>query len=133
VFALNTEGTNFGALKFFTAPKDGARPQGSLLLASDGGFYGITAGGGSGGAGTIFALFPNPRSWLKPPALQTDKTLQLQAVATADTPFRLQFTPTLIKPLWQDLITNISTTLGALEFTNTPMSTADGYYLLASP
>jgi uncharacterized repeat protein (TIGR03803 family) len=37
---------------------DGAYPQGPLRLASDGNFYGVTSGGGTGGAGTIFRISP---------------------------------------------------------------------------
>ena len=59
VFALNTDGTGFRILHTFTATTsgtniDGAHPLGRLLLSGNT-LYG-TAGGGSSGIGTIFAV-----------------------------------------------------------------------------
>ena len=38
---------------------DGVQPQTSLILASDGNFYGTTTAGGAGGAGTLFRITPD--------------------------------------------------------------------------
>jgi uncharacterized repeat protein (TIGR03803 family) len=58
VFAVNTDGTGFTNLHSFTAlsddTNDGAGPSGGLILSGNT-LYG-TAGGGSLGAGTIFAI-----------------------------------------------------------------------------
>jgi uncharacterized repeat protein (TIGR03803 family) len=59
VFKLNTDGTNYSQIHEFTKNSaDGYSPGTSLLLGSDGIFYGTTALGGTNGQGTIFKLWP---------------------------------------------------------------------------
>jgi uncharacterized repeat protein (TIGR03803 family) len=48
---------NFGVVYAFTGTTDGASPYAGLLRASDGSFYGTSAGGGVSGAGTIFRVW----------------------------------------------------------------------------
>jgi uncharacterized repeat protein (TIGR03803 family) len=53
----------FTNLYFFTGAADGAGPQGTLVVGSDGSFYGTTSGGGTnntptGGNGTVFNFSP---------------------------------------------------------------------------
>ena len=62
VFALNTDGTALARLHSFTAltgpdytNRDGARPQGCLILSSNT-LYGTASGGGRFGGGTVFSL-----------------------------------------------------------------------------
>jgi uncharacterized repeat protein (TIGR03803 family) len=65
VFSLNINNTNFTVLHSFTAAhydanfnltnSDGANPYGRLLLSGDM-LYGTASGGGTGGAGTVFAV-----------------------------------------------------------------------------
>jgi uncharacterized repeat protein (TIGR03803 family) len=55
VFAINTDGTGFTNLYAFTGGSDGGYPEAGLILSSNF-LYGTTAGGGSSGAGTVFAL-----------------------------------------------------------------------------
>ena len=60
VFAVNTDGTGFTNLHNFTAltsntNSDGAGPYAGLVLSGNM-LYGTAAGGGSSGAGTVFAL-----------------------------------------------------------------------------
>ena len=60
IFAMNTDGTGFTNLYVFTqlnqnTNSDGAYPDAALISYS-GTLYGTTAGGGSGGSGTVFAL-----------------------------------------------------------------------------
>ena len=72
VFALNTDGSNFGVVYTFTAGNydpnlppvgnnltnsDGAVPQAGLILSGDI-LYGTTSAGGTGGNGTLFSLTP---------------------------------------------------------------------------
>lgn len=59
VFRISPDGATFEVLHQFNG-NDGARPQGELLLASDGKLYGTTEGGGvtsSGAASTLGTLF----------------------------------------------------------------------------
>jgi uncharacterized repeat protein (TIGR03803 family) len=66
VFAVNTNGTGFTVLHTFAATtvpypytnSGGANPHGGLLLAGST-LYGTTLWGGSGGAGTVFAINTN--------------------------------------------------------------------------
>jgi uncharacterized repeat protein (TIGR03803 family) len=45
------------------AGSDGQYPQSALTCGSNGEFYGVTVGGGPGGAGAIFELAPPTTSW----------------------------------------------------------------------
>jgi uncharacterized repeat protein (TIGR03803 family) len=55
VFAINTNGTSFTNLHSFNYVSDGANPQAGLILLG-GTLYGTAYGGGSSGAGTVFAV-----------------------------------------------------------------------------
>jgi uncharacterized repeat protein (TIGR03803 family) len=59
LFRLNSDGTAFSLLKSFSSGPDissgGGYPQARLLRGADGKLYG-TAGGGTGGSGTVFKL-----------------------------------------------------------------------------
>ncbi|MFI5220471.1 MAG: choice-of-anchor tandem repeat GloVer-containing protein [Bacteroidia bacterium] len=57
LYTINTNGTGFNALHHFQPP-DGFTPQGLLLLASDGNFYGTCYDGGSFSSCTIFKYNP---------------------------------------------------------------------------
>ncbi len=46
----------FTVLRSLTSATDGSVPEGKLLLATDGAFYGTTSAGGTSGGGTIFRL-----------------------------------------------------------------------------
>jgi len=132
-FKLKTDGSGFEPLKLFIADPDGATPQGKLLLASNGGLYGITGAGGNTGSGTIFALSSQPRSWFRTSVSQQNNGLLLHAIATAATTFRLQSTATLAQPVWNDLATNVSNILGMVDFTNLAMHNSAGFYRLVTP
>ena len=66
VFALNTDGTGFTNLHYFTASSansygaytnsDGGYPRGNVIISGNT-LYGTTYEGGSGGSGTVFALY----------------------------------------------------------------------------
>jgi uncharacterized repeat protein (TIGR03803 family) len=58
VFAINTNGTGFTNLHSFTYVSDGANPQAGLILSGNT-LYGTASSGGSGGAGTVFAVNTN--------------------------------------------------------------------------
>ncbi|RDC63661.1 choice-of-anchor tandem repeat GloVer-containing protein [Adhaeribacter pallidiroseus] len=55
-FSLKTNGSHFSVHKTFT--KLGSKPQGELIQAKDGNFYGMTSGGGAATFGTIFKMTP---------------------------------------------------------------------------
>ena len=54
IFRLSTNGV-YTNLYQFSGPIDGANPQGGLLAASDGLFYGVTSAGGGDTNGTLFS------------------------------------------------------------------------------
>ena len=57
IFRFNPSTDSIQSLYIFTGGSDGTSPQASLLLASDGNFYGTTLGGANG-YGTIFQFNP---------------------------------------------------------------------------
>jgi uncharacterized repeat protein (TIGR03803 family) len=56
IFKIKKDGSTFTVLHNFSSATEGDRPQGDLIQASDGNFYGTCYGGGSGGVGTIFKM-----------------------------------------------------------------------------
>jgi uncharacterized repeat protein (TIGR03803 family) len=59
IFRMNTDGSGFEVVKTLDHPWDGIAPGGSLLLASDGHFYGITSGGGAFSRGVAYRMTAN--------------------------------------------------------------------------
>lgn len=57
VFRITASGTET-VLYSFAGGADGSQPGGSLIQASDGNFYGMTAAGGTGNNGTVFKIAP---------------------------------------------------------------------------
>ncbi|TKK69338.1 T9SS type A sorting domain-containing protein [Ilyomonas limi] len=57
IFKISTSGA-FSVIKNFNYSTDGAHPNGHLVLASDGNYYGTTYSGGANSAGTIYKLTP---------------------------------------------------------------------------
>lgn len=58
LFRITSTG-NITILKNFNLTVDGGYPKGSLLLASDGNFYGLTSGGSINNGGAIFKITPS--------------------------------------------------------------------------
>ena len=56
IFRINADGTGMSTLYSFTGGNDGGSPYGSLILGSDGFFYGMSLRYGASGAGTIFKI-----------------------------------------------------------------------------
>ncbi|HEX3798730.1 MAG TPA: choice-of-anchor tandem repeat GloVer-containing protein [Verrucomicrobiae bacterium] len=57
VYKMNTDGSGYTVLHSFSGNQvDGTRPEGKLLLASDGRLYGTTYNGGTYNLGTIFGM-----------------------------------------------------------------------------
>ncbi len=59
IFKLTASGTETVLYSFNNMTEDGQSPDGSLVQASDGNFYGETGGGGTFGYGTVFELTPS--------------------------------------------------------------------------
>ena len=57
VYTISPGGA-FNVLHTFIGGADGVVPQAGVVQASDGNFYGTTAGGGESGAGTVFKITP---------------------------------------------------------------------------
>ena len=58
VFSLNANGGAFTTLNTFTGSDQGRMPEGGLVQARDGNFYGTTYTGGGGGYGTLYQVVP---------------------------------------------------------------------------
>ncbi len=59
IFSLNANGSGFTTLNTFTQSNQGTTPEGGIVQARDGNFYGTTYTGGSGGAGTLYQMIPS--------------------------------------------------------------------------
>lgn len=59
VFKITPGGTLTKLYTFGTISTDGANPRSSLVLATDGNFYGTTVAGGATGDGTVFRITPS--------------------------------------------------------------------------
>ncbi len=64
IFHFDPSSSTYTKLKDF-ANTDGANPYGSLIQASDGKLYGMTANGGSSNAGVIFSFDPSTSTYIK--------------------------------------------------------------------
>jgi uncharacterized repeat protein (TIGR03803 family) len=58
LFRITPGGTETVLYSFAGGTADGANPEGSLIQANDGNFYGMTQGGGAQNAGTLFEITP---------------------------------------------------------------------------
>lgn len=58
VFRIAGDGSDFAVLTSFSGPVDGVNPEGGLVQARDGLFYGTTYSGGVNGYGTLYQLTP---------------------------------------------------------------------------
>lgn len=58
VFKITPGGTESVVYSFAGGTADGAWPQGPLIQASDGNFYGVTASGGASGNGVVYKITP---------------------------------------------------------------------------
>ena len=66
IYKTNISGTDYAVQKVFTdAVNDGHFPTGTLVLASNGKLYGMTAYGGENNAGVIFEIDPANRAFRK--------------------------------------------------------------------
>jgi uncharacterized repeat protein (TIGR03803 family) len=86
VFKISSAGT-LTTLWNFTGGVDGANPQAGLIEGSVSNFYGTTAGGGSGNAGTVFTLVQPCTYSLSPtyvtvPAIALSNTFTVTASST---------------------------------------------------
>lgn len=133
VFKLDVTGTNFTVLKVFGVSPDGETPQGSLLLASDGGIYGATSAGGDGGYGTLYALFADARSWFNNLTVNTNGSTTVCAVGSVGSTFRIQCTTNLSEPAWNDIGTNAANSIGQLNFNIIDATTSVRLYRLVTP
>lgn len=59
VFRITPTGTETVLYSFAGGTTDGSTPQGSLIQASDGNFYGTTVSGGANNVGTVFKITPD--------------------------------------------------------------------------
>ena len=59
IFSLNANGGNFTTLNTFTQSNQGTTPEGGIVQARDGNFYGTTYTGGSGAYGTLYQMVPS--------------------------------------------------------------------------
>jgi uncharacterized repeat protein (TIGR03803 family) len=117
VFKINTNGT-LAALYSFTGGNDGGSPAAGLVLGSDGSFYGTTAAGGEGAAGTVFRLSVGPAAPVFESAMLSNGMLVLTWSTEAGGNYQLQFTSNLNSRAWTDLGGALAATGATLGVTN---------------
>jgi uncharacterized repeat protein (TIGR03803 family) len=145
VFAINTNGTGFQNLYFFTAlstnyytggtNSDGALPESSLILSGNI-LYGTAAYGGRSGNGTIFSI--NLALNIKTNGLAASQLsggiAQLTYLGTPGAKFALDWAHLFATPTtWTPLATNTTTPNGYLIFTNTASGSNDFYRIRSVP
>jgi uncharacterized repeat protein (TIGR03803 family) len=59
IFSITPGGGDFDVLNTFTQSDQGYQPEGGLVQASDGNFYGATSEGGANGYGTLYQVIPS--------------------------------------------------------------------------
>ena len=59
IFRLGLGGGSFAVLNTFTQSNQGTTPEGGIVQAQDGNFYGTTSTGGNGGYGTLYQCVPS--------------------------------------------------------------------------
>jgi uncharacterized repeat protein (TIGR03803 family) len=134
VFGLRQDGNNFEILRHFTGRHgDGAAPRASVIQAKDGTLYGTTAEGGDLNLGTVFALFPEPRSWITGWEAASNSIQTIIARGAANVSFGLQLTTNLEAAQWLTITTNTADAIGIVEFTKLPAETPQLFYRLVVP
>jgi uncharacterized repeat protein (TIGR03803 family) len=134
VFQINPDGSGHTILRAFTYNDgDGHSPRGNVIQSQDGALYGTTDEGGDLLGGTVFALFPEPRSWFTGWTASSSAITSCSAAGAADTLFYLQATTNLTATNWWTVATNQASPLGALTFTNLPAEWPALFYRLAAP
>ena len=130
VFRITTTGA-LSTLYSFTGGNDGAQPFAGLVQGSDGNFYGTTAYGGQGGAGTVFKLTVVPEFQA---VTIINHTLSLTWSTEAGGTYQLQYNSDFRSSNWTDLgsaVTAAGATLSATDsVTNAPQRF---YRLVISP
>jgi uncharacterized repeat protein (TIGR03803 family) len=117
VFKLATGGSLTTLVSFNNT--NGAYPQGGLVQASDGSFYGTTANGGASGNGTVFRFrITAPLSPIIESVTQAGGTLTLTWSAVAGEKYQLQY-----KTDWKD--NGWSSLGGTVTATNTTLTASD--------
>jgi uncharacterized repeat protein (TIGR03803 family) len=119
VFRISTIGA-LTTLYSFTGGNDGAQPFAGLVQGSDGNFYGTTAYGGQGGAGTVFKLTVVPE--FQTMSL-TNHTLSLTWSTEAGGTYQLQYNSDLTSSNWTNL-GSVITAAGATLITTDSVTNA---------
>ena len=99
VFAVNADGTGFTTLHSFNGGKDGANPQGALILSSNT-LYGTARAGGLDSEGTVFSLSFRPQLTIIPSETNLILTWPTNYAGFDYTGYTLESTTNLVSPVW---------------------------------
>jgi uncharacterized repeat protein (TIGR03803 family) len=117
LFRVSTNGA-LSVLYGFADGDDGANPNGGLVQASDGNFYGTTTSGGEYGWGTVFRLSVGPRQPVFQAIAQTNGSITLTWLSAPGARYQLQYTSDLVSGNWNNIgtvLTATGTTLSATD------------------
>jgi uncharacterized repeat protein (TIGR03803 family) len=130
VFKISTNGV-LASLYSFTGGNDGAYPNAGLVQGSDGNFYGTTANGGGGGAGTVFRLTVAPGFQA---VTLTNGTLSLTWSTEAGGTYQLQYNSDLSSSNWASLGSAVTATGATLRATDSVTNRPQRFYrVMLSP
>ena len=99
VFAVNADGTGFTNLHSFTGGKDGANPQGQLILSGNT-LYGTARYGGAYSDGTVFSLSFPPQLTIIPSESNLILTWPTNYAGFDYIGYTLESTTNLVSPVW---------------------------------
>ncbi len=117
VFQITANGVLTTLYSFGSVANDGANPEGGLIQATDGNFYGVTYNGGSNGYGTIFRLSV-PLQPVFQSVVQTNGTLTLVWNSVANQTYQLQYTTDLTSTGWSNLCNSVVATNGVMSLSD---------------
>ncbi len=99
VFAVNADGTGFTNLHSFTGGKDGANPQGQLVLSGNT-LYGTARYGGAYSDGTVFSLSFPPQLTIIPSETNVILSWPTNYAGFDYTGYTLKSTTNLVSLVW---------------------------------
>jgi uncharacterized repeat protein (TIGR03803 family) len=127
IFKISASGV-YASLYSFTGGNDGLNPQAALVQGTDGSFYGTTANGGQGGAGTVFRLtLP-----LGPPqlAIMSAGSNVILTWTSAASGYTLQSTHSLVSPVEWASVSAVAVVINGQNTVTNPITGSQQFFRL---
>jgi uncharacterized repeat protein (TIGR03803 family) len=125
VFSIHADGSGYVIIHSFDDLQGGRNPASSLVLASDGAFYGTASTGGDMGGGTVFSL-AEPSSFLSITLKPSGTVLHLKG--TISRSYAVQSSTNLIPSFWESLPGTAIWTNGYFEFSDPSLNSGSKFF-----